>query len=190
MFFINCKLFKSLRVCWLLGSTILEITAIYSWRFILGHFYTTKKQIIWSKCPTFFKSHSYSPEPTGVPSTLAAICKKEGMVCSLHIGSYIFTIWLTDLGSLDKKWSMRPSASAFLKNPHNLKNILSEMIDNVNRVHNVCNASFVEYVPFSVPVMHLLVVLVHTCLKFLYLTLKKKNKKRVSLLGLSCCSQK
>lgn len=42
MFFINCKPCKSLRECWLLGSAWLKITAIYSWCFILNHFYTTQ----------------------------------------------------------------------------------------------------------------------------------------------------
>jgi len=52
-----------------------------------------------------------------------------------------------------------------------LKNILSQMIDNVNRVYNVCNASFGEYVPITFCICDALACCSGTQMfKILYLT--------------------
>lgn len=170
MFFINCKPCKSLRECWLLGSAWLKISAIYSWCFILNHFYTTQLSQL-NNLRSF--SHTLAHRS---PLTPAATFKEEEIIYSLNIRNKVITLCLIFRKIRPRRCLCDPLACLiFLYIPHTLKNTLFWCLHNGYATLAECIVSVMPYLLnmlllFFLSVMHMFFVLVHSCFKVLYLT--------------------
>lgn len=170
MFFINCKPCKSLRECWLLGSAWLKITAIYSWCFILNHFYTTQLSQV-NNLPPF--SHNLAHQSPLVP---AATFKEEEIIYSLNLRGKVFTLCLIFRRIRAGRCLCDPLACIILLDiPHTLKNTLFWCLWNgyttsTESIMSVMSSLLYMLLLIFLSVMHMFFVLVHSCFKVLYLT--------------------